>query len=142
MIVAMAAIEREAEKRLRGMFDAVAHPVVVIPAIEVPHDEARRDEVRIVGRRHFIGSQHRADHRIVAAIAVEFANNPIAPSPNLPVTVEHIGGRTPPVPVGISPNIHPVSTVPLAVLRGRQQTIDDPLIGFRRSVFLKCALFF
>src|SRR5262245_43318126 len=98
------------------MLDVVAHPVVVIPSEEVPYDEARGDRVFQAGRGDLVGREHEANQFVVSAVGGHAADDPVTPAPDLPVAVEHIRHASPAVPVGVSPNVHPMPGPALPVL--------------------------
>ena len=141
MVVAVAAVEGQAEERLARVLDAVAHPVVVIPPEEVPHDEPGGDEVGVRRRREFVRREHQPHHLVVPAVGVQRADDPVAPPPHLPVAVEHVGHRAAAVPVGVPPHVHPPAAPPLAVRRRREQAIDHLLVGVRCVVPEECIEF-
>src|SRR5207247_3099769 len=80
------------------------------------------------------GRQHFNNHPVIALVGVERAHDPVAPTPDLGGAVPHVGHMTAAIPVGITPDVHPVSRPALGILARSEQAIDDLLVCIGRSV--------
>ena len=74
-----------------------------------------------------VGGEHLDDHPVVGHVAVERFDDPVAPSPDVGLALAHLGAEA--VPVAVAPDVHPVPPPALAVLRARQEPVDDRLVG-------------
>src|SRR3954468_18089161 len=102
-----AAFERQSKKRLRGMFDSIEHPDIAVELVPVASEESRRPQDVGVTWRQLVSGQHLSHHLVVARVTVQRFDNPIAPSPDVPLAVPNLIDRPAPVPIAVAPDIHP-----------------------------------
>ena len=131
VIVAAATLQREAQERLTGVFDEIEHPDVAVELVPVPPDEAGRGQSRHVGRGNFISGQHLDQHPVVRLVVVERIDDPVSPPPDVTLAVPDLVDRAAAIPVGVPPDIHPMPSPTLAVLRPLQQIIDHSFVVAR-----------
>ena len=134
VIVAARAIHRDAEERARRRIDDAVHVVgqrlLQVRHLVVPKPqsvEARRDERVEIAIGKFVASDLRADKPRVRHVRVECAHHEIAVLPRgflVAVALETVG-------VGVADEVEPVTSPLLAVVRTREQPIDQPLVGVR-----------
>src|SRR5262249_52887376 len=98
------------------MLDIVAHPLMWVKCVPVASEIARGDRGLVVARRDLVGGEHLHHHAVVTLVGVERLDNPIAPAPDLWGAVPNIGHVPPPVPIAVTPHVHPVPAPALAVL--------------------------
>ena len=134
MIVAAAALERDAEEGRADVFHGVLQPDGAIEDIEVAAEVTRCTLHVLVARRQFVAGEHLDDHPVVALVLVERLDDPVAPPPDVSAAVAQLVDRPAPVPVAVPPDIHPVPAPALAVTRTGQQFVHDLLVGVRRVV--------
>ena len=137
VIVAARAIHRDTEERARRRIDDAVHVVgqrllqvghFVVPKPESV--EARRDKRVEIAIGKFVASDLRADKPRVRHVGVERAHHEIAVLPSgflVAIALETVG-------VGVADEVEPVTSPLLAVVRAREQPIDEPLVGVRRLV--------
>ena len=75
-----------------------------------------------------------SDHPVIALVAVQRLDDPIAPAPHEPVAVADVIAFAPAIPVAVTPDIHPVPAPTLAVALIREQPVDCGLVGLGRAV--------
>ena len=109
------------------MLDHVIEPVVSVEEIEVPREETGSPQPLDVARGNFVGSEHVDDHAVVTEIVVEGLDDPVSPPPDALLAVSHLLAES--EPVGVPPDVHPVSSPPLAVMGALQQAVDDLRVG-------------
>ena len=129
VIVAVGAVERQAEERFARVLDGVFHPLVVVEGVPVAHQVAGGHEVRVVLRGDLIGGDHVHHHAVVAFIGVQRFHDPIAPAPDLRRAVPDIRHRPPAVPIAVPPHVHPMPRPAFAVVRAGEQVINDPFVS-------------
>ena len=126
VVVTLRAVKSEPEKGLAGALDRVVEPGRAVEEVIIPRQKAGRTHGLGVSRREFIGGEHLRDHTVVAFVLVERFDDPVAPVPEMFLTVAQLIPQ--PVPVAVAPHIHPVPRPALAVLRTREEFIDDRLV--------------
>ena len=134
VVVAMGAVEGEAEKGLGRVLDGLAHPLVGIQGVPVPHEIARGDARMVVPGTDLVRRQHFTPHLIVALVRVQAGHDPVPPPEHLRGAVPHVGDVTSPEPVGIAPDIHPVARPAFPVVGRRQEPVHDPRVGRIRGI--------
>ena len=114
VIVALGAVEREADERLAGVLDGGVEPGCAVEEIIVAREKTSGPQRLEVGGRQLIGGEHFVNHAIVALVGVERLYDPIAPMPDVFLAVAQL--RAEPVPVGVAPDIHPVPRPAFAMM--------------------------
>jgi hypothetical protein len=127
VVVALGAVDRQTQERLARMFDRTVEPGRTIEEIVVTGEEAGRPyDVGIV-RRQFVTGQHLLDHPIVALVGVERFDNPVAPMPEMLLAVTELFAEA--IPIGVPPDIHPVTRPAFPMPLTAQQFVDDAFPG-------------
>ena len=123
MIVTLRTIEGQTQHRFRNMFNGLIEPAGTIE-LEILSSQKTRSTQRlqIVGIQ-LISRQHLAQHLIVWFVSVVRFNDPVSPVPNMFLRIPDLRTQSP--PVAVAPDIHPVTTPSLAILRTCQQTVDN-----------------
>ena len=135
VVVAASAPQGQSQKCLRGMVDCVLHPFFAAQQLEIPRKVSRgSDGIRVL-RPGFVRREHRHDHAVVRLVAIERLDDPVAPVPDMRLAVADL--LSPSSPVAVPPNVHPMSSPALAVLRTGQQLVDDSLVCILTFVCLE-----
>ena len=139
VIVTTSTTHGDPKKRLRRMLDNVVEPEVSAELVPVPREEPGRPQGRLILGRHFIRGEHLDDHPVVSLVAIERLDDPVPPPPDVLSTVAEIfavAGR-----IAVAPDVHEVSSPPLAIAWALQQAINCLFKGHRRFVVEKPAAF-
>jgi hypothetical protein len=131
VIVALGAAERDSEKSLRGVLDGVFEPLLAAEHLVIADKESGRAQRRGIFGCQLVTREHLDNHAIVAFVRVQRFDDPIAPTPDVPLTVAHLLAIGPAGPIAVAPDIHPMPAPALAVARIGEQTIDDLFIRIR-----------
>ena len=130
VIVALGAVHRQTEERLRGVLDGLLKPAIAVEQEILPRQEAGGAEtVEVVGIQ-FVRGEHLAEHLVVALVGVEGLEESSRASARCASGCCALPPESP--PVRVAPHIHPVPAPALAVARRGQQSIDHLLVGIRR----------
>ena len=132
MVVALRTVSGQTEKRFTNMLDGGIHPRRAVENKPVAGEESCGSQSVEIVRIEFVGSEHRPNHLVIAKISVERFHNPVAEMPHVMLAIAKLFPQSP--PVGISPNIHPVTCPPLAVSRIFQEPVHQSLVPIRRGV--------
>ncbi len=97
VVVALRAIERQAEHRLGRVLDRFIEPGRAIEAKILPGEKAGRPQPVGVRRIQLVGGEHLAEHLVVGLIGGERLDDPIAPVPEVLLRVADFGAQPPPV---------------------------------------------
>ena len=127
VIMAAGAADGDSQEGLPGVVDHVLHPLLAAEQLEVPREISGGAEgIQILGAV-LVGGEHLDDHAIVRLVLVERFDDPVAPVPDMGLTVADL--LAPAGPVAVPPDVHPVPPPTLAVSRAGQQAIHDLLIS-------------
>ena len=135
VVMAPRTADRQAQEDQPGRLGDVVERILAAQAlvIEVDHVgiaaiEPRGDECRRITGPELVARKLQADERVIRQVAIEGLDDPVAIAPGVgPGLVEFEA-----VGLGEPRQVEPVLPPALAVMRARQQTIDEPLIGERR----------
>ena len=141
VVMALRAADRDAEERLRRVFDGVFQPLFAAEHFVVPHEKAGRAQGIGVFRGELVGSQHLGEHLVVGLVAIEGFHDPIAPAPDVRLAVANLSAVRPAGPIAVAPDIHPMACPTFAMPGIIEQAFDNYLIGIRGTVGEEGALF-
>ncbi len=96
VVVALRAVEREAQERLGRVLDGVVQPDVAIELVPVADQEAGRAQRLGSSRVGLVGGEHRDDHSVVGQVAIERFDDPVAPPPDMRLALADLGDRSRP----------------------------------------------
>jgi len=132
VVVALGAVERQAEQALAHVLDRLIEPLCAVPAEPVTGQETGGPQPgRVVGIE-LVGGQHLPQHLVVGDVGVERLDDPIAKVPDVLLAVAMIVAQPP--PVAVTPDVHPVAAPTFPVPRIGQQPIDETLVPVRRAI--------
>ena len=116
------AIDRALDAELFG----IGAPLLIEGGIAL---EAGRDQLILCRLRQQIAGELFDGELVERQVAIVRSNDPIAVGPNRPCAVDAVAVR-----VGVAGQIEPVAGLPFAVVRRREEAIDDRFVGVRRLV--------
>ena len=88
------------------MFDCFVHPLVPVENKKVAGKVSRGPQPAWIRGVKFVPRKHQADHFIVRHIGVQGFDSPVAPVPDVLLTVAQLASQSP--PVAVAPDIQPV----------------------------------
>ena len=115
VVMAPRTVERQAEKRLAGVLNRVVQPDIPVELEPVPHQKTGRAERIGIVRSQLVARQHFLDHAVIASVAIERLDDPVAPPPDMRLALAHF--RAVAIPVAVAPYVHPMAAPTLAVGR-------------------------
>ncbi len=115
------------------MFDGGVKPGGAVEKVVIAREKTGGAKGIGVFGGEFIAGQHFQDHAVVTHIAIEGIDDPVAPAPDMFLAVAQLISET--VPIGVTPNVHPMAGPAFAVLRGGEEPVGDAseAIGTGRS---------
>ncbi len=132
MVMASGAIERRSQERLGRVLDRKIEPHVAIELVPVPHQKTGGPHRRRIVRRQFVAGQHFDDHLVVGLVGIEPFDDPVAPAPDVRLTLANLRSKS--IPVAVPPDVHPVPSPALAIMRAVEQAVDHFVIRVGRIV--------
>ena len=114
VVVAFCTVHRQPKEGLRRVLDGVVQPSRSIEQKVASRQKPGRAERLVIGRRDFVGRQHLGQHAVVSLVVVQGLDDPIAPMPDVFLAVAKLLSQT--VPVGVPPNVHPVTPPAFAIM--------------------------
>src|SRR5437773_3865467 len=118
VVVAASTAKRDAKKSLSGMLDRFLEPTLPTEQFEIPHQESGGPKGVGILRAKLVRRQHFQDHPVIALILVQRLDDPIAPAPDVGLTVAHL--IAPAGPVAVAPHIHPMPAPALTIKRASE----------------------
>ena len=128
VVVALGAVEREPEESLGDVLDRLVHPRGAVEEKPVAGEEPGGPQLGEIVGCDLVGGEHQPHHLVVAGVGVERFHDPVAPVPDVLLTVAELIPQAP--PIGVAPHVHPMTPPALAMAGIGEESIDEGLVPF------------
>ena len=132
VVVALGAVERQPEESLGNVLDRLVHPRRAVEEKPVAGEEPGGSQFGEIVGGDLVGGEHQPHHLVVAGVGVERFDDPIAPVPDVLLTVAELIPQAP--PIGVAPHVHPVAPPALTMAGIGKKPIDEGLVPVGGSV--------
>ena len=132
VVVALGTVEREPEESLGDVLDRLVHPRGAVEEKPVAGEEPGGPQLGEIVGGDFVGGEHQPHHLVIAGVGVERFDDPVAPMPDVLLTVAELIPQAP--PIGVAPHVHPVTPPALAMAGIGEKSIDEGLVPLGGSV--------
>ena len=126
VVVALGAVERQAQEALGNVLDRLVHPRRAVEEKPIAGEEPGGAQLGEIVGGDLIGGKHQPHHLVVAGVGVERFDDPVAPVPDVLLAVAELIPQAP--PIGVAPHVHPVAPPALAMARIGKESIDEGLV--------------